>query len=172
MRQGMSDLPSPKHLRYTTFEHALTMPSSSQHRVRYPAQSLLHRHRSYHHPCLVHQVAAQPAGILPTQSLHPRASPRACSQQPISHAGNPASFAHARFESHLSCVNLDARIKDTRKVRRGHNNGEGRGGSLGRSSDGVCDFFSTLHRPMTSGIGCRPSSSIRMVGGMYGASSL
>ena len=35
------------------------------------------------------------AGTFPTHNLHPRASLRACSQQPTSRAGRIASFAHA-----------------------------------------------------------------------------
>jgi hypothetical protein len=39
-------------------------------------------------------------------------------------------------------MNLDARIREARKVRRGHNNSDGRGGREERSSDDVRAFFS------------------------------
>jgi hypothetical protein len=54
-------------------------------------------------------------------------------------------------------MNLDARIREARKVRQGHSNGDGRG-----SSDDVGDFFS--NKAVVSGIVSKLSSSIRTVG--------
>lgn len=62
-------------------------------------------------------------------------------------------------------MNLDARIKEARKVRRGHNNGDGRRGRVGISSEDVHDLFSTWYDAVVSGIVSRLSSSIRTVGG-------
>ena len=77
-------------------------------------------------------VTGPPAGVLPTHKHHSRASSKVCSQRPISQGGNPDNCVQALMEY------FDARIRDTRKVRRGQRSGEGsgtRGGAGGRSDD-------------------------------------
>jgi hypothetical protein len=81
-------------------------------------------------------AAAGTDGSLPTHRRHSRAAPSARSHRLISRAGSPASRAHALFEKHLSCVNLEARMTAARKVLRGQRSGFGSGGSGGRGAEG------------------------------------